>query len=197
MMAVANERRDLEALLPFYVNGTLEGDERQSVEAALRDDAALRDEAEALSRLRRTMKDVDDGPSPGEFGLARLMRDIDRMDAPARAPRRRAPILPWSIAAAASAGFLALALGWAPAERQEPFRQASGVSDGVYLTVAFQPDVPQSQVSDLLLEYGLAIVEGPSALGLYRVDPGAGRDVGALVAELRDRVTVIESIDMP
>lgn len=197
MMAVVNERRDLEALLPFHVNGTLRGEERQSVEDALKDDAALRDEAEALARLRRTMKDIDDGPSPGEFGLARLMRDIDRMETPARAPRRRGLVLPWSIAVAASAGFLALALGWAPADRSEPFRQASGVAEASYLTVAFQPDVPQSDVSDLLLEYGLAIVEGPSALGLYRVDPGVGRDLEALVSELRDRDAIIESVDMP
>jgi anti-sigma factor RsiW len=197
MMAVANERRDLEALLPFYVNGTLAGDERLSVDAALKEDARLRDEAEALSRLRRTMKDIDDGPSPGEFGLARLMRDIDRLEAPAQAPRRRGLILPWSIAAAASAGFLALALGWMSADQSEPFRQASGVADALYLTVAFQPDVAQSAVSGLLLEYGLEIVEGPSALGLYRVDPGAGRDLEALAAELRDRAEVIESVDMP
>lgn len=195
MMAVADERRNLEALLPFYVNGTLTADERRGVDAALRDDPRLRDEAEALARLRRTMQDSDSDASPGEFGLARLMRDIDRQEAPA--PRRRSMILPWSIAAAASAGFLALALGWMPAERSEPYLQASGDADGVFLTVAFQPEATQSDVSALLLEYGLEIVEGPSALGLYRVAPGNGRDLDALAADLRNRATIIESIDLP
>jgi anti-sigma factor RsiW len=198
MAAMAVNRTEIEALLPFYVNGTLRGDERASVEAALDDDARLRDEAAALGHIRQSMRDSDMGHTPGEFGLARLMRDIDRA-APARQPavRRQSTILPWGLAAAAAIALVAVGLGRFGFEESAPYTQASGGADETFLTLAFQPEASQAQVSDLLLEYGLVIVDGPSAIGLYRVDPGQGRDLAALAADLRDREEVIESVDTP
>ena len=198
MAAMAVNRTEVEALLPFYVNGTLRGDERAGVEAALDDDARLRDEVEALGHIRRSMRDIDMGHTPGEFGLARLMRDIDRA-APARQPvvRRTGTLLPWGLAAAAAVALVAVGLGRFGFEESAPYTQASGGADETFLTLAFQPEASQAQVSDLLLEYGLVIVDGPSAIGLYRVDPGQGRDLAALAAELRDREEVIESVDTP
>jgi anti-sigma factor RsiW len=197
-MAAMAVNTEIEALLPFYVNGTLRGDERASVEAALDDDARLRDEVEALGHIRQSMRDIDMGHTPGEFGLARLMRDIDRA-APARQPvvRSRPALLPWGLAAAAAIALVAVGLGRFGFEESAPYTQASGGADETFLTLAFQPEASQAQVSDLLLEYGLVIVDGPSAIGLYRVDPGQGRDVAALAAELRDREEVIESVDTP
>jgi anti-sigma factor RsiW len=198
MAAMAVNRTEIEALLPFYVNGTLRGDERASVEAALDDDARLRDEAAALGHIRQSMRDIDMGHTPGEFGLARLMRDIDRA-APVRQPavRRQSALLPWGLAAAAAVALVAVGLGRFGFEESAPYTQASGGADETFLTLAFQPEASQAQVSDLLLEYGLVIVDGPSAIGLYRVDPGQGRDLAALAAELRDREEVIESVDTP
>ncbi len=198
MAAMAVNRTEIEALLPFYVNGTLRGDERASVEAALDDDARLRDEAAALGHIRQSMRDIDMGHTPGEFGLARLMRDIDRA-APARQPavRRPSALLPWGLAAAAAIALVAVGLGRFGFQESAPYTQASGGADETFLTLAFQPEASQAQVSDLLLEYGLVIVDGPSAIGLYRVDPGQGRDLAALAADLRDREEVIESVDTP
>lgn len=198
MAAMAVNRTEIEALLPFYVNGTLRGDERASVEAALDDDARLRDEAAALGHIRQSMRDIDMGHTPGEFGLARLMRDIDRA-APVRQPavRRQSALLPWGLAAAAAVALVAVGLGRFGFEDSAPYTQASGGADETFLTLAFQPEASQAQVSDLLLEYGLVIVDGPSAIGLYRVDPGQGRDLAALAADLRDREEVIESVDTP
>jgi anti-sigma-K factor RskA len=198
MAAMAVNRTEIEALLPFYVNGTLRGDERTSVEAALDEDARLRDEAETLGHIRQSMRDIDMGHTPGEFGLARLMRDIDRA-APARQPvvRRQSTRLSWGLAAAAAVALVAVGLGRFGFQDTAPYTQASGGADETFLTLAFQPEASQAQVSDLLLEYGLVIVDGPSAIGLYRVDPGQGRDVAALAAELRDREEVIESVDTP
>jgi anti-sigma factor RsiW len=198
MAAMAVNRTEIEALLPFYVNGTLRGDERASVEAALDGDARLRDEVEALGHIRRSMRDIDMGSTPGQFGLARLLRDIDRAD-PVRQPavRRPSAILPWGLAAAAAVALVAVGLGRFGFQESAPYTQASGGADETFLTLAFQPEASQAQVSDLLLEYGLVIVDGPSAIGLYRVDPGQGRDLAALAAELRDREEVIESVDTP
>lgn len=202
MAAVAGNMPEIEALLPFYVNGTLRGDERTGVEAALAADARLRGEADALGRIRTAMRDLDTGPTPGEFGLARLMRDIDRaapkVAAPKTAsPRRVVTLLPWGLAAAAAIALVAVGLGRFGPDQDAPYRQASGDAATATLTLAFQPEATQAAVSDLLLEYGLVIVDGPSAIGLYRVAPADGRDLSALAAELRDRQEVVESVDLP
>ena len=51
------------------------------MEAALAADPHLRSQAEILRRIRNEMQSADIGFSPGEFGLARLLRAIeeDRM----------------------------------------------------------------------------------------------------------------------
>jgi anti-sigma-K factor RskA len=199
MAGLADTRQELEALLPFYLNGTLASEERARVDAALREDARLRDQARTLEELRTTMHDTDYGQSPGEFGLARLMRDIDRAEAASAdsGTARRHALLPWGLAVAASAALLAVSLGWVGGDQTAPYLQASGDAEGSYLTVAFQPDASQSDVSNLLLEQGLVIVDGPSAIGLYRLAPGEGRDVEALAADLRAQGALIESVDLP
>ena len=70
--------RDLVELdLAFHVNGTLEAEARAEVEALLAEDARLRSEAEALAVIRAEMQ-AEGIRSPGEFGLARLLRDVAR-----------------------------------------------------------------------------------------------------------------------
>lgn len=91
--------RDLEALLPWYLNGTVSPDERAAIEAWLAEDEdarllldAMRDEQE-VAGLANLEVEVPDA----EAGLAALMREIDR-EAPLQAeqpemrPRRETPI---------------------------------------------------------------------------------------------------------
>lgn len=82
-------REELELLLPFHANGTLEGEELAALEAALAEDSDLAAELELLRTIRSGMQADDEIRSPGEFGLARLMRDVEREAAehgPAAAP---------------------------------------------------------------------------------------------------------------
>ena len=77
--------------------------------------------------------------------------------------------------------------------------QASGDTQK-RLTVAFQPDATQAEVSNLLIDLELEIVEGPTAIGLYKLVPEKGREQNALselAMELRNRPDLIESVDMP
>ena len=71
------DRQELSELLPFYLNGTLDGDERARVEAGLAEDEALRADLEFLKVVQAETLARDAGTSPGDFGLARLVRDID------------------------------------------------------------------------------------------------------------------------
>jgi len=180
-------RDDLNALLPFHANGTLEGAERAAVDAALAEDADLRAELAALRAIRDTMQSQE-AQSPGDLGLARLMRDVEaetRTDlTPPAANDNVVPLTRLRIWQVAAALVLALGLGFnmlpdagrgpdveavlsdaeAPAAEQG-FTLASGGSAD--FTVIFAPDATEAAIRSLLLEAGVEIIGGPSALGLY------------------------------
>ncbi|MDD8023167.1 MAG: hypothetical protein PHX82_08680 [Paracoccaceae bacterium] len=168
------DRTEIEALLPFYANGTLSGDERDAVAAALAADPALELELAALRAMRQTLQ--SEAPrSPGEFGLARLMRDVDQPAQMATVPAAPHRTRLWQIAAAvAVAAFLGQNL-WLAMPRTDGYDLAGEAR--ATITVAFQPGATEADIRALLLGLDLTIVGGPSALGLYEL-AATGRAVG-------------------
>lgn len=146
----------------------------------------------------------DEDYSPGEIGLARLMRSIDEIEAPDESPPPQdEPVAPGiapgkGIAAPEKAvappvepvgtrarpGFgsrlwhVATALLLAVAVVQGLVlagRDAEGGPPGAAaLTLSFANDAPESAIRALLLEAGVEIVSGPSALGQYAVSVREG-----------------------
>lgn len=173
--------QDIHELLPFRANGTLEGADLAAVDAALAEDAELRADLAALTAIRDTMQ-AEEVASPGDFGLARLMRDVDaetRVSAPVAANDNVVPLSRLRIWQVAAAVVLAVGIGFnlpqvgpgsAPMERAENepagFTLASGGAEADF-TVAFAPDATEADMRALLLAAGLEIVSGPSALGIY------------------------------
>jgi hypothetical protein len=173
--------QDIHELLPFRANGTLEGADLAAVDAALAEDAELRADLAALTAIRDTMQ-AEEVASPGDFGLARLMRDVDaetRVSAPVAANDNVVPLSRLRIWQVAAAVVLAVGIGFnlpqvgpdsAPTERAENepagFTLASGGAEADF-TVAFAPDATEADMRALLLAAGLEIVSGPSALGIY------------------------------
>ncbi|KMW59000.1 hypothetical protein AIOL_003981 [Candidatus Rhodobacter oscarellae] len=190
-------RDDIQALLPFLANDTLTGDERAEVEAAVAKDAELQGELSALKAIRETMQ-AEEMYSPGEMGLAKLMRDVEA-EAEAPAPRAsqplRRPVL-WQVAAAI---LLAVVLGQAVFLTQggDPNTggfELAGTEAAFEITIA--PDAPESAIRDLLLEAGVEIVAGPSALGVYQLNPieGVTEDEARGILSVSD---LIESLSEP
>ena len=163
-------RDEISALLPFLANGTLEGDERVEVEAALAGDAALQAELRALRAIRATMQ-AEESFSPGEMGLARLMRGVEAeapVAAPAPAPAPSRPWL-WQVAAAV---LLAVVVGQAAWQfRGTPAPGGYELAGGgeAAFVIAVTPGASEEAFRDLLLQAGVTIVDGPSALGLYQL----------------------------
>lgn len=209
---MSTAREDLDLNLPFHVNGTLSPQEAAEIEAWLAQDDDARAEAEALAAIRADMQ-AEDIRSPGEFGLARLMRDVGREQAavaaaPAPAPVLRRPLVWQAVAAVALAAFLGQT--WVAQQRGAELRY--GLTNGVdatarfglagggeapvaapsapVLVVAFVPTATEAEIRDLLLNAGVEIVAGPSALGLYRL---AGDDLTAAQARL-EGAGIVESI---
>jgi hypothetical protein len=193
-------RAEIEALLPFLVNGTLDGPERDDVEAALDADPDLRAQYHALVAIRDQMRGEEMDYSPGDIGLARLMRSIDvegsgtaASPPPVAAPATRP--MPWRIAAAV---LLAVVLA-------QGVMLMRGDSVGGYelagenravLQAAVRPDTPEAALRAALLQAGVEIVGGPSALGLYALAPV---DPAASAAEARAALLesgVFDSVDL-
>jgi len=195
-------RDDLALLLPFHVNTTLDADERAAVEAWLAEDPEAADEAETLAAIRRDLQ-AEHVTSPGEFGLARLMRDIGREGAapatPAAAPKAANLVQrPWlwqAVAAVAVAGFIGQAL-LTGGERESDLRYGLAGAEAdmaaASLTVAFVPEATEAQIRDLLVGLGVEIVSGPSSLGLYGL---SAVDPAEAAAALRAAADIVESVE--
>lgn len=193
---------EISALLPFLANGTLKGDERALVEAALAEDEVLRDELRALQAIRATMQ-AEDGFSPGEMGLARLMRGVEDETpeaAPAQIPTPPRRTWVWQAAAAV---LLAVVVGQAALTWRAP--APGGPAPGGYelaggaeaaLTVTVAPGVSEAALRALLQQTGVVIVGGPSALGLYELAPAEGVDVDKARAAL-EASALIDSVQGP
>ena len=177
-------------LLPFLANGTLEDDERQAVEAHLGADAEMQAELAALQNIRATMQAEDMGFSPGEMGLARLMKEVGE------APQKRAaqPTRIWQIAAAL---LMAVVLGQAllltRGGTNDPGYVLAGETPAAF-TVTIQPDATEADLRTLLLDAGVEIVAGPSALGLYQLGLVEGSDARAAREALEDAPAIIETL---
>lgn len=187
----AQEHRATEELLPFWANGSLDDDERLQVERALKTDAGLSEQVAMLRLIRGAMQDNDDIQSPGEFGLARLHRALDRETVQPSVTRRTAAI---SALAAAVVGGLVV-FGLEQGGQDDVYRQASTVLNQPMLTVAFSPDASEASIRTLLQRYSLSIVDGPSALGLYFLSFPEGTDADELSRNLRAETTIIQSAD--
>ncbi len=188
-----SDRIETAELLPFWVNGSLQPSEALQIEAAMAFDSDLRAEAEALKRLRDTIQAGTPAFSPGELGWVRLQRAI------AQEPRQHI----WQkrvIAAAALVATLALIGIYMVSPRlanaPDTFRQASGQSSSRILTVSFRSGATEAAIADVLLRNGLIIVDGPSALRLYRIEVGKNQDPAMAAMALRSETGIFETVEL-
>lgn len=193
MTRTISDRDQTAKLLPFWVNGTLTATEVIEVEAAMAFDADLRAEADVLKELREEMQASEPAFSPGEMGLKRLQRAIARETRQsARWYRSRAAAV--LVAALALVGIY---LVLPPlTDKPDVYRQASGQNIANLLTVSFRSDATEGALADLLIRHDLVIVDGPSALRLYRLEVGKDQDPASVAVALRRETSLIESVEV-
>lgn len=183
------DRDEMGALLVFLANGTLSGAEKDRVEAAMAADPNLQAELASLRAIRTRMQAEALPQSPGAFGQARLLRDLDREARPPTTNRL------WQGVAAAAVALFVLQTVWVRTD--DDLRLADGgieAQSGPVLTVAFSGTATEAEIRALLIALDLSIISGPSALGLYRL---AATDEAARTAALA-RLTaspVVESAE--
>src|SRR5262245_9452904 len=170
-------------LLAWFVNGTLEASERAAVEEHLRVCARCRDEVAFLGALRRGVKALSDAQGPGELSRKRLMREL-------RAERRVARAW-WRPALAAAAAVIVvqgvvIANLWTRDAAITPLGGPGAA--GAIVQIEFAPTATEAQIRSLLQEVGGTVVDGPGALGVYRVRV---EKADAALVKLRARAGVV------
>ena len=164
-------------LIPWYVNETLDQDERRAVHAHLLACAECRQEEARCRQTASAVRADRAAPSPHPTQLARLLERLDDQS-PAREGALRAILaapLGVRIALAAQAAALValLAVVFWPASpatfRTLEAHPASTLAAGTHVRVVFTPEATEGEIRALLLEIGAEISGGPSPLGAYTV----------------------------
>ncbi|WP_085906901.1 zf-HC2 domain-containing protein [Kiloniella majae] len=194
-------KKEIEELLPFYVNGTLEGEELEVVKKALAEDEVLRDECTFLENMRDEVQNQDLGVSPGEFGLKRLQRDLvkERTTESQKMPQNdNVKSGVWRIATiAACMMFLVQTAYVVPLWQQNNDLVAASGGNiahirGPILSITFVPEAQEENIRELLLAVDARIVDGPSALGVYKLS--VSKDPDRVISKLQAHKNLVETV---
>ena len=185
-------------LLPWYANGTLEGEDLTSTEAHLAECAECREDLEAEKIMARQIKSL---PSDVDRGWAALSARVQATAgnhgrAPERSILGRRIPLEWAIAASLALFIPLLAFSLSrPAPLYRTLGSAPAAESG-NLVVIFRPDASEQTMRTILMQNGARIVDGPTSTDAYVLHvPAAARTTA--VARLRaDRhISLAEPID--
>lgn len=158
-------------LLPWLVNGTLAGAEREAVEEHTRTCIACRRELKEQQRLYAGVRARRAADVSAEAGFAALDEQVDAAQRPWRV--RYATAAPFAIAAAAGIAVLAVLVWFTPLPDVDAKAYStlatSSASDSLLLDVVFAEDTTSAEMQELLDRIGGEIVAGPSSVGRYTV----------------------------
>lgn len=178
-----SRRDELEAMLPFYLNGTLEGAELKQVEDWLASDPSAVAALEEAEREFSETNAVNEAIRPPADALSRFSKALEREAGPARDAARPSLLaaawqrlvgLPAGLAWATAAVALVLFVG------QAAYRLSHG-EDGVeiagtdelsklpFALVVFKPDARLGDIAGFLGQNHAVIVAGPLPGGMFKV----------------------------
>jgi hypothetical protein len=178
-----SRRDELEALLPFYLNGTLDGPDLAAVEEWLAADpagAAALEEAEAEFSGTAAANEAVRLPADA---LGRFAKALDAEAGPVRAaaaPSAMAQLwnrfmaIPVGVAWAAAAAAVALVLVQAvlePGGKGDNFEIAGSdeLAKMPFAFVTFKPEAKIADIAAFLGENGATVLAGPAAGGVFKI----------------------------
>lgn len=165
--------------LPWLLNGSLGGGERDAVQAHVEACAACRDELEMLRALRQAGSDMPLPAFDPERGLARL---LPRLEVRKPAPSRPGLLARWREHLAANEGSwlrgamvaqgaviaVLLAALVRPTAETAPYRVLGAHAPAqASLVVVFRPDTTESELRRIVRASGARIVGGPTVTDAY------------------------------
>lgn len=211
----ANMHGAVDELLPWYANGTLEGDERARVERHLAECEACRTEIAFLRGVGDAASEIVTATPAVPDALGKTLARIDEWEQtrrPSLAARMRAfaadlfemPAMPRLVLLTQAALILVLGTMLVLSRPQQPafttLSGGNGAPSAPRLTVVFEAAATEASIRQALHQVGGTLVSGPSAAGVYVVAlPKAGDDaraVDAAIAALRENRSVIQFVEL-
>lgn len=175
-----SRRDELEALLPFYLNGTLDGADLAAVEDWLANDPAAASALEAAEAEFSGTSAANEAIRPPADALSRFSKALDAEAGPRRVagpsllsrlwagfwaiPARVA----WAVAAAAVALILVQTV-MEPGGREPVQVAGTEENDLPFALVTFKPDARLADVTVFLSAEGANIISGPAAGGVFKI----------------------------
>lgn len=200
------EHQEVSALIPWYVNETLQERDRERVEAHVDLCAICREDLAAQQRICAA---IEAQPAIDYMPVASLKRLQARLDAQAESAATPAPPqlqhsnrLPWRGWMAASIAVMAVAVAllaadrWAQVEARltQPNYHTVTISaprpQGEVIRAVFSPTITLVELQTILDEAQLRIVSGPTEAGVYSLASESTLTVRASLALLRQHSTV-------
>lgn len=175
-------------LLPWYVNGTLCGEERHAVDELLERSAEARAEKAMLESLQDHVKAQWKSVEPGELGWKRLQKSLHK---PPVDNRKAGTGNFWNrFLAAAAVLVICLQVGiyFKPID-QTPTQVLGGdpqvqQQDGQLFRVVIKQDALWGDIEALLFTLQAQVVDGPSALGVVTLAVPKEADSQAILNQL-------------
>jgi anti-sigma-K factor RskA len=176
-----SRRDEFEALLPFYLNGTLDGADLAAIEEWLATDPSARAALEEAEAEFSGAAAANDAIRPPADALNRFSRSLDAEAGPVRAAAPSALSRLWSqfmaipagVAWAAAAAAVALVLVQAvtePGGRGGPVEIAgTEAADMPFALVTFKVDARIADVAAFLSEHRATIMSGPAPGGVFKI----------------------------
>jgi anti-sigma-K factor RskA len=199
------EHHELSALLPWYVNETLEERDRGRVEAHVGVCASCRDDLDAQQRIYAAIKAE---PAVDYMPMASLKRLQARLDVQAEtvptlaSPEQPTHRMPWRGWMAASIAVMAVAIAllaadhWAQVEarltqpRYRTVTTSAPRPEGEVIRAVFSPTITLVELQAMLDEAQLRIVSGPTEAGVYSLASNSTLPVRESLAMLRRHSSV-------
>jgi hypothetical protein len=197
-----NERR-FDEMVAFYVNGTLDADDRAWFEGYLTAHPEAASEVEWYRSLQRRIH--DNAPAvPATIGLARAMTLV-RGDQPTFAERisaffgflgMRPAMALAGFAIIAVQGGVILQMYKATEDDASQIRslKASVAKEGPMLKINFAPDAKEADIRHLLMSVNGTLAGGPGQLGDYFVVVPAGRE--ASIADKLKSDPIVQAVEL-
>lgn len=164
-----NEQDHPTELLPWFVNGTLSSKEREDIDRHVASCTECLDEIQFLQKLEQQIKfDVSDN-TPGRLGYKRLARQIEQESN--KQKRSTSRVSKWWRPALAAA--MLVIVVQTKLLLQKSTDDDSTVPLGAVentIQVKFSPNATESQIRKALNAIHGRIVDGPGALGGYRIE---------------------------
>jgi anti-sigma factor RsiW len=207
----SREHREVSALLPWYVNGSIGEQDHQRVDAHLPACADCRHDLALEQHVYRAMTAETAVEYMPAASLKRLQARLDGIGAPeaanraadarsAASPGRRS--MPWPRLMAASIAVMAVALSLLAADQWLHFRApatqpnyytvttAAPRPQGEVIRAVFSPTITLVELQSILDEAQLRIVSGPTEAGVYSLAAKSSRPVSSSLALLREHAKV-------